>query len=329
MAPQNAAVCGTADPDEGALLMAARPPSLRAVLAFEAAARHGTFRKAAKELNLTDSAVSHAVRTLEDRIGQDLFLRRPGGLSLTDHGRQLAERAVAGLALLAGAFDVQPWSARPKLSIYMAPWFAERIVIPRLGAFMATHPLVEVELKVTSDFDELTDGDVGLWYGHGRWAGVRADLLSRETLVAVASPSYPHGDLPRSANELLRRQPLNETCPGWRSLQGPHGEQAGEGHLVVEDPGMLIAAAAAGLGVALAPALLVAEDLRSGRLVRVPGIEAPSSSAYWLVWNNGSQKAALIEDLGRWLAAELMAASPTTLALASSTPAPPLTRRAR
>src|SRR5258707_7101279 len=103
-----------------------RPPSLRAITAFEAAARHGTFRQAARELNLTDSAVGHAIRGLEERLGYSLFRREHGGLRLTVEGRALSARVTVGLSLLAEAFDTQVRKPRSRLVISAMPAFAER-----------------------------------------------------------------------------------------------------------------------------------------------------------------------------------------------------------
>ena len=283
--------------------MAIRPPSLRQVVAFEAAARHGSFREAARELNLSDSAVSHAVRTLEERLGRPLFLRRKGRVHLTEEGRSLCGRVVTGLSLLSDAFDVQPRAGRARLVVSVLPAFAQRILIPRLGGFFAEAEDIQLEIRATEELADLaeSDVDVAIRYGQGRWAGVRAELLAPAPLVAVASPAYVQARRLRTVADLAGCELLNERAGSWRRAPMGAGATAAAPPLTLEDLPCALEAAAAGLGVALAPAPLVAPDVRAQRLVRVTDFETPSEFALWLVWSNASGKTPSILRFGDWL----------------------------
>jgi LysR family glycine cleavage system transcriptional activator len=284
--------------------MAIRPPSLRQVVAFEAAARHGSFRDAARELNLSDSAVSHAVRTLEERLGRPLFLRRKGRVQLTDEGRSLCGRVVAGLALLSDAFDTQTRTSRTRLVASVVPVFAQRLLIPRLPAFLAEHEDIQLEVRATEQLADVAEGEVDLAirYGHGRWAGVQADLLARSPLIAVAAPAYVQARRLRTLADLAGCELLNERQGAWRRVP-MSADAAGQAcaSLTLEELPCAIEAAVAGLGVALVPAVLVAAELKAQRLVRAVDVEAPSDAAFWLVWSNASAKAEMVQRFGRWL----------------------------
>lgn len=290
--------------------MAIRPPSLRQVVAFEAAARHGSFRDAARELNLSDSAVSHAVRTLEERLGRPLFMRRKGRVQLTDEGRSLCGRVVAGLALLSDAFDTQTRASRTRLTASVLPVFAQRLLIPRLAAFLAEHEDIQLEVRASEQLADLADGEVDLAirYGHGRWAGVQAELLARSPLIAVAAPGYVQARRLRTLADLAGCELLNERQGAWRRVPMSAAAGPASSALTFEELPCAIEAALAGLGVALVPALLVAGELKAQRLVRAVEAEAPSEAAFWLVWSNASAKAEMVQRFGAWLKDRLVEA---------------------
>ena len=287
--------------------MAARPPSLRAIVAFESAARHGTFREAAQELNLTDSAIGHAVRGLEERLGQRLFTRDRGGLRLTARGRALLARVSVGLSLLGEAFDIQPWRPRTRLSVTVMPAFAERFLCARVGGYLDAYPEVHLEITSTPEVVDLaqSDMDVGIRYGMGRWGGVHAQLLAPVTLVPVASPTYRRGDLPQNTKALLGSDLIDERHTPWRLALGR--EREAPFRLRVDDISEALRAAEAGVGVALAPALLAADSIAEGRLTRVTSLQLRSDLGFWLVWRNSSDKQSMIDGFAGWLAAETAA----------------------
>src|SRR3569623_2510897 len=147
--------------------MLTRPPSFRAVAAFEAAARHVSFSKAADELNLTQSAISHAIRSLELRLGARLFTRAGRNVVLTPDGAHLARRVRESLALLAEAFDRRSVPERAHLIIGIGPGLASRLLARRLGAFMALQPQIAIQLKSAASAAALPAGQIDLAHRAG------------------------------------------------------------------------------------------------------------------------------------------------------------------
>jgi len=288
--------------------MPVRPPSLRAICAFEAAARHQSFSKAAVELNLTHGAVSHSIRGLEDRLGTCLFERGARGVILTEDGRVLAGRVRLSLGLLNDAFEARPRVERSKLVLSTLPAFASQILVPRLRTFRKRHPHIELEIKATWGLAPLNDGeaDIGLRYGPGSWAGLNAAKLADETIFPVVSPAYP-GAVPADPSELHAHELIvqRELPWGpWSSAAGLDMREPGSS-LAIDDSLLVLEAAEAGLGIALARSVLVAPFLRAGRLRRLFDIEVASAYSYWMVWNPASPKMASIEAFRLWIEAEL------------------------
>ena len=277
--------------------MPVRPPSLRSITAFEAAARHASFTKAADELNLTPGAISHAIKALEQRLNQTLFTRDGRSVSLTADGRTLAARVRLSLALLGDAFDTASPRARNRLVISTLSVIAERILLPRLDEVKAALPGVALDLRCSTalaDFDR--EADVAIRFGPGGWRGVQTRFLGNETLFPVASPSYNGGNWPASQADLSDHVLIHHPESSWRLWLDPAQpvpESAGKA-LYVDHSGLVLDAAAAGQGIALARGRLAEGDIRTGRLVRLFDREAPAEYAYWAVWSGSSSKQPLI-----------------------------------
>lgn len=290
--------------------MPGRPPSLRAIAAFEAAARHQSFAKAADELNLTHGAISHAIRSLEDRLGSELFDRQGRGVSLTEPGRVLAGRVRLGIGLLSDAFETRPWVERSKLVISVLPGFATRLLVPRLARFRARHPDIELDIHVTWSLAPVGERevDIGLRYGPGGWAGLSAVRLLDETLFPVVSPDYPR-PLPATPADLLDHDLISHPEFSWRVWFAAAGVETAEpkSPFAIDDSVLNLDLAAAGVGIALARSLLVQADLDSGRLTRLFETQVKADYSYWMVWNPVSPKLANIELFRAWLTEELAA----------------------
>src|SRR5688572_1551876 len=273
--------------------MPVRPPSLRAVAAFEAAARHQSFSKAAEELNLTHGAISHAIKGLESRLGSTLFERRARGVVLTEAGRILAGKVRLSVALLAEAFDAPSRPQRSHLTLSVLPNLAARFLIPRIGSFRTAHPDVTISLRVTQRLANIGDGEVdaALRYGPGQWSGANAHKLAEERMFAVAAPNHPAAKL-KHPRELPVDQLIEHPEFSWKpwfaaaGLEWPDRKMP----LAIDESGMLLDAAASGAGIALARSLLAEPDIRSGRLVRLFDIEIAGPFSYWLVWSPVSHK---------------------------------------
>ncbi len=291
---------------EGEVVVAVRPPSLRAIAAFEAAARHESFTKAADELNLTQSAISHAIRSLELRLGVDLFERFGRNVSLTEPGRAFVSRLRLSLNLISEAFEAPVRPGRTRLVVAASAGIAERVLATRLPAFLAGHPDRELELRTVTGAAEVNAGeaDVAVLYGAGACAGLTQRRLAGEALFPVAAPS---ADLPRRPEELAHAPLIHQPEHPWRLWleQVGLGDLPTHATLTADSPMAALELARNGAGVCLARGLLVREDLRAGRLVRLFDAEAPLREDYTAVWNPASPRAEVIRPFVDWLAATL------------------------
>lgn len=291
-----------------------RPPSLRAIAAFEAAARHESFTKAADELNLTQSAISHAIRSLELRLGVDLFDRFGRTVALTEAGRAFVSRLRLSLNLISEAFEAPGRASRARLVVAATAGVAERVLAARLPAFLSKHPDREFELRTVTGAAEVAGGevDVAILYGAGACAGLTQRRLAGEALFPVAAPFL---DLPRRPEELARLPMIHQPEHPWRLWL----EQVGlsdlptSAALTADSPLAALELARNGAGVCLARGLLVRDDLRAGRLVRLFEAEASLREDYTAVWNPASARADLIRPFVDWLAQalDLPLAAPT------------------
>lgn len=283
--------------------MPSRPPSLRAIAAFEAAARHESFSKAATELNLTQGAVSHAISSLEKRLNIELFHRSSRQVVLTEAGRVFAGRVRLALSLLADAFDTRPWLDRNTLRVSALPAFARRILAPLLPSLREELPDINLHLSTSPGLERIgVDYDVGLRYGPGRWSGLSAVKIAEETLFAVAAPGRA-GQLPRTPGEMLKQSLIAHPEFPWAPWFQAAGLPATEptATLWITDSDALIDAAAAGAGIALVRSRLAERELRLGTLVRLFSIEVRSAYSYWMVWNPSTPKMELIDSFRQWL----------------------------
>jgi LysR family transcriptional regulator, glycine cleavage system transcriptional activator len=291
--------------------MAPRPPSLRAIAAFEAAARHQSFTKAAEELNLTQSAISHAIRGLEERLATQLFARFGRTVALTEQGRIFVGRVRVSLNLISEAFDETPRQDRSRLTISLERGFAERFVASRLSRFAVGRPDIQLVLRQGAGPEELRSGDLDLAvrFGTGGWAGLAAQLLTRESLLPVAAPGL--GPPASQAEELLRLPLIHNDELPWRLWleQIGLGELPAPAAISVDDVSLAIGLATEGLGVALAPRLLVEAEVRAGRLVRLFPAHADARESYHALWNPGSAKAPAIRAFLDWILGEIDVAS--------------------
>ncbi|WP_293907688.1 LysR substrate-binding domain-containing protein [Phenylobacterium sp.] len=286
--------------------MPVRPPSLRAIAAFEAAARHESFTKAADELNLTQSAISHAIRSLELRLGVDLFDRFGRTVALTEPGRAFVSRLRLSLSLISEAFEAPGRPGRMRLVVAATAGIAERILGARLPAFLAGHPDRELDLRTVTGAAEVSagDADVAILYGAGACAGLTQRRLAGEALFPVAAPGV---DLPRRPEDLIRCALIHQPEHPWRLWL----EQVGlndlptSAALTADNHLAALELARGGAGVCLARGLLARDDLRAGRLVRLFDAEAALREDYTAVWNPASHRADLIRPFVDWLAAVL------------------------
>jgi LysR family transcriptional regulator, glycine cleavage system transcriptional activator len=267
-----------------------RIPPLNGLRAFEAAGRHLSFKRAASELHVTQAAIGHQVRALETQLGVALFVRLHRALQLTPAGARY-------LPALSDAFDrlhdasalLRGRSTRKRLVLSSVPSFTANWLVPRLGAFRTLHPDIDlVVLSSTVLVDFSRDAvDAGIRFGTGRYPNVRADLLLTESYLPVASPRLLRGRAPlRKPADLSGHTLLHdESHDAWRAwlVAAGVGNIDPERGVVFSDSSQLVAAAAAGQGVALARKLLAAPYLRARQLVRVFKGSVAAEFAYYVV----------------------------------------------
>ena len=268
--------------------MKQRLPSLTGLQAFEAVARHMSFTRAAAELNVTQTAVSHRIARLEAELGLRLFLRRNRGIVLT-------EQAQAYLAGVSGAFEALHRSTerllrqdeQGVLTVSTLVSFAAKWLVPRLAGFQEAHPEINVRILTSGanvDFGR-EDVDMAIRYGDGSWPGLRADLLVEEALLPVCSPKLLQGPNPlREPKDLAGRPAVHITAYGddwarWLAAAKLEGLVLGR-QLKFDLAFAAIEAVIDGAGVGMGRTSLVDYDLANGRLVAPFGPRLPRRAFY-------------------------------------------------
>lgn len=281
-------------------------PPLNSLRAFESAARLVSFTKAAEELSVTQSAVSHQVKALEDWAGIPLFRRDGRQMALTEAAAKYLPAVTIALDQIALASRklqaVDP--GQGWLTVAMMPSFAGKWLVPRLADFRTRHPGVDVWIAT---FEAQTgalapDVDVAIRYGKGDWPGLASMKVLTEELFPVCAPRIAQ-DL--KAPEDLARQTLlhDEMREDWGMWLAKAGvatvdAQRGPGF---DDSGLLIQAAIEGLGVALGRSVLVRGDLDAGRLVRPFATALPAESAFYFVYPPERENEPKIKAFRDWL----------------------------
>jgi len=266
-------------------------PPLTALRAFEAAARHLSFARAAEELHVTPAAISQQIKLLEAQLGIPLFKR---GNKLA-----LSHAAETVLPLISEAFDqieramlkLRPGSPSDTLVISAPPAFAARWLIPRLEDFQARHPDIELRLHATRRLVnfQLEDVDVAIRFGNGNYPGLTATRLMPEAIVPVAAPALASNI--KTAGDLIRYTLLedewhtgNGVFPDWATWLATLGVKSSAPLRTRQfgDASLATQAAVSGLGVALSWYSLVVDDLKAGKLVRLLDQVIPTTLGYYL-----------------------------------------------
>jgi LysR family glycine cleavage system transcriptional activator len=209
--------------------MARRLPNFSALRAFEAAARHENFSRAAEELHLTHGAISHQVRGLEEELGRPLFVRHGRQVKITSDGLKFAQFLGKAFADIAAATDaMRAASISQRLTITSIPSFAARWLAPRLGKFIELHPDIEVVLQSSGVLQDLArEGiDVGIRFGRGNYPGMVVLRLMGDVYYPVVSPHYRGGQLPATPEDLASTRCYARWSCGRRGCAQP-GRPAG------------------------------------------------------------------------------------------------------
>ncbi|PDT83747.1 transcriptional regulator GcvA [Sinorhizobium sp. BJ1] len=290
-------------------------PPLQALRAFEAVGRLLSFGRAGEELLITQSAVSHHIKQLEEMLGVRLFIRKAKRIELTPEGAAYLERTVEAFRIIAGATsEMRRQTARQRVRVSVLPSFAANWLVSRLADFMLKHPEIEVELEPTLRLEDFASdyADLAIRFGTGRWEGVRAEWLMNEEMSPVVSPAL-YGDGTRFAEpkELLLQTLLESWNPvGWELWLGEVGVDIRRARVLqLTDYNIVLQAALNGQGVAIGRMHMVRDHLAAGRLLQpYPQIVRSEKIAYWLVMPQNRRLRPGAEAFASWLKEE--AASP-------------------
>jgi LysR family glycine cleavage system transcriptional activator len=291
--------------------MRQRLPPLNALKAFEAAARHESFTRAAAELFVTQGAVSHQVKALETELGVKLFNRERQRLVITEAGREYL--AVVRDALDRIALGTERLLQRQNagvLTVSTSPDFAAKWLVHRLGHFAEAHP--EIDLRVSATLHHVDfareEVDMAVRHGDGNWSGLDTVRLSSEQLFAVCSPKLLSGRRRLSKPSDILKYPLihmdsRADWTKWLQAAGLDDAQVIHGP-VLNRASMVIDAAINGQGIALARTTLAAFDLINRRLVRPFRETLRLSKTYWVICPKATAALPKIVTFRDWLLAE-------------------------
>jgi len=286
-------------------------PSLNALRAFEAAARHLNFTKAADELFVTQAAISHQIKHLEEQLGTMLFRRMNRQLLLTDAGQTLLGPMTEAFdRIAAGVERLDRQQSEGVLSVSTLESIAATWLVPRLAQFRAANPEIELRLSISdqvTDFDR-DNMDMAIRYGPGGWPKVASIKLSEEDIFPVMAPGLAEKGPPLTTpadllNYPLIHEDLAETWEQWFAAVGMPSARVPSGTFLPHS-NLVMQAVLAGEGVALGRSFLIAPEIAAGRLYRPFDVSIPASSAYYLVAPEGADSQPKIRAFQDWIIAE-------------------------
>ncbi|CAB3694738.1 Glycine cleavage system transcriptional activator [Paraburkholderia graminis C4D1M] len=291
--------------------LAGKLPSLNGLKVFERVARHMSFTKAAAELNVTQTAVSHQIRRLEDELGIRLFHRFKERLELTASGQvYLQGVSLAFEQLRFSTEQLLEGSNKSTLTISTLATFASKWLLPRLGSFRLKHPDIDIRLSASTDLIHFVAGgaDAAIRYGSGEWKGLRVDRLMDDEIFPVCSPKLLTGSHPLTSVDNLAHHTLLQvsgvTSNDWSiwldAAKLPTNLRGGA-RLTFDLALMAVQAAVEGHGVCIGRRAYVEDDLRAGRLIAPFGKSVITDRAFYLVSPHDLANCAKVVALRTWL----------------------------
>jgi LysR family glycine cleavage system transcriptional activator len=284
-------------------------PPLASVRAFEAAARHGNFAKAAAELGTSAASVSYHVRQLEREIGVPLFQRHAQRVELTEHGRAIAPEVTALFKALSATFVSAVDAYEQRLSLTTLPTFGASWLTPRLGRFRTLHDDINVELDLSEAPRELGAGlfDAAVRNGHGRWAGLRATKLFASVFMPLCSPALKDAakhitDPRRKLGVPLLGRP--DWWARWYEALGVRADLSGRFGTTLQAEYLDAAAAIAGQGVTIGSPILLGDEIAAGRLVPAHDFVAADGRSFWFAYPAARARSRKIVAFRDWIVAE-------------------------
>jgi len=288
--------------------MARRLPPLKSLRAFEAAARHLSFTRAADELFVTQAAVSHQIKSLEDFLGVQLFIRRNRQLLLTDEGQRYWPKIRDIFEILSAATEeLKAQRATGSLTVSVVPTFATVWLVPRLSKFKQLYPEIDVRLKASDETVDFVreDVDVAIYYEKGDYPGMHSETLLTERLTPLCAPALLEGDRPlKSPTDLKFHALLHDGSTDdwrrWLKFAGVKGINLNQGP-VFSHTSMVQQAAIYGQGIAMGHIVLSQADVQAGRLVQPFELMMESDYSYDIVCPEDSAERPKIKAFTDWL----------------------------
>jgi LysR family transcriptional regulator, glycine cleavage system transcriptional activator len=288
-------------------------PPLIAVRYFEAAARHLSFTKAAQELHVTHSAISHQIKALEEWLGIPLFRRLNRSIVLTEAGQAYVKPVREAFDRLVDASRVlRAREQTGTLTVSVMPSFAAKWLVPHLGSFRHAHPDIEVRISATEKLVDFAreEVDVGVRYGRGDWPGLKVELLMRENIFPVCSPKLLSGPVPlREPADVVRHSLLydydwrEDWWVRWLANAGVRVESL-RPTLSFNYSSLMLQAAIDGLGIALSQDALAGDDIAAGRLVKPFAGTVTTEYAYYVVAPEAAAERPKVAAFRKWVVEE-------------------------
>lgn len=285
-------------------------PSLKALRAFEAAARHASFTNAASELSLTQGAISYQVRQLESELGISLFKRSPRQVRLTAEGQSLYRTTHRLFRELEDEIrSIAPGQDQSILTISVSTFFVTRWLSKRLGNFLNRHPEITLRLQHSvNDPDFIVENvDLAIRWGDGNWLESESELMIPSPMFAVCSPKLVKGDNPQTRLENLRKQTFlhdqatNDSWREWLQIAGMADLGSGPGPEII-DPNVRVQSAIDGHGLVLAN-ILINDDIVAARLVNPFDIQL-EGYGFHLRYTHAVQRRPAFQLFRQWLMRE-------------------------
>lgn len=292
------------------------PNHLNALRAFESAARHMSYVRAAEELNVSPAAIGQLVRGLEEAHGVVLFHRSRGGparLVLTDQALAALPDLQTGFDFLSLAVERLKAESGATITVTVPPAFADKWLLSRVEGFRALYPGYELRLDTNGKLVDFNTErvDLGIRFGNGHWPGLTATQIMGEEFFPVCSPALPSAAQPLNSAEDLKHFPLIHDVsmryatafPTWRIWLQRAGYDFSDAErgLQINDSAAVIQAAISGSGVALGRSSLVSKDLEAGRLIRPFGDAQSCDFAYYIVHKEGVEPEPAADAFKQWL----------------------------
>ena len=287
-------------------------PSLNFLHTFESVARHLSFTNAAKELFVTQAAVSHQIKALEEYLGVKLFYREKRKVFLSEEGQKLLPSVVSGLQGIADSLEnIRNYDSEDTIVVGVGSSFSANWLVHLLGAFYQKYPEVNLHLKISNnDPDFSSDGtDMAVVWGKGEWQGLECEKLMGVEFTAVCSPDLLKGAPPLKTPEDLVHYPLLDD-PDYNIWQegfeeAGRQERKSKRRTVIRDSNVLINSTLDGHGIALCAVGIVQEYLDSGRLVRPFDLSITGGGFYFLVYPEKALRKPLVRLFKDWLISEV------------------------